>query len=256
MITAVMIDSREPQQFQQLKFGNAPTVVTALECGDLWASTEDGSLLIIERKTAGDLLASIKDGRLFQQAAAMRQRSVWAYLVITGILADSIDGHVVTDGRATGWRWTDVQGALLTVQELGVAVVQCAGDGQYEETVLRLARRERCTEKALAPRTLGRVLTPAEMVLTSLPGIGLERAQQLLQEWDGRTAYALAWLTQMDTWVDLAGIGNGTKLNARRALRLEDDEWLTVFTPVGMKGAADYAEHSKQPAEQSALVGV
>jgi len=236
-LTAAMCDSREPAHILALRFGGVPVSPVMLDCGDLWASCDDGSLLIVERKTPGDLLNSIKDGRLFQQCAAMRQRSQWAYLIVTGILASSLDGHVLANGRASGWRWADVQGALLTVQDLGVAVLYCDGDEQYEDTVLRLARRERTAEKVLAPRTQGRVLTPAEQILTSLPGIGLERAQSILEEYEGHCAHGLAWLTWTGTVAEVAGIGDGIKNQVRRALGLEADEWLTVFSPI----ATDYA---------------
>jgi ERCC4-type nuclease len=253
-----MLDSREPTHIQALRFGGVPTVVATLEDGDLWASTADGAMLVVERKTPSDLLSSIKDGRLFQQAAAMRQRSQWAYLAVTGVLTDSMDGKVVTANRTTGWRWEDVQGALLTVQELGVMVVHCRGDEEYEEAILRLARRERTAEKPLQPRTNGRVLSPAEVVLTSLPGIGLERAQTLLAEWDNRAGYALAWLTWLDTWHEIASIGNGTKANVRRALGLGPEEWLAVHTPEAANYAARHMETTGEPGqtEQPALVGV
>lgn len=253
-LTAAMIDLREPNHILALRFGGVPISPVMLDCGDLWASCDDGAMLIIERKTPSDLLASIKDGRLFQQCAAMRQRSQWCYLVITGVLTDTLDGHVIANGRTSGWRWADVQGALLSVQDLGVSVVTCQGDEQYEDTILRLARRERSTEKSLAPRTQGRTLTPAEQVLTSLPGIGLERAQTLLTYWQGNPARALEWLTWLDTVLELDGIGNGTKHQVRKALGLGPDEWLTVFTPE----AADYAAKVAADVHQEgrAVVGV
>lgn len=237
MLTAAMVDNREPAHIQALQFGNVPVAVLTLDCGDLWGSCADGALLVIERKTPDDLLASIKDGRLFQQAAAMRKQSEWAYLIVTGVMGYSKDGFVMTAHRATGWRWNDVQGALLTVQDLGVSVITCLGDEQYEDTVVRLAYRKREPEKSLAPRTQGRVLSMAEQILTSLPGIGLERAQTILAEYEGHAAHSIAWLTWTGTVSEIAGIGDGIKHQVRRALGLGADEWLTVFSPV----AADYA---------------
>lgn len=228
MLTAVMIDNREPQSIQNLKFGGVPTMRLQLETGDLWASTDDGEMLVIERKTPSDLLGSIKDGRLFQQVAAMRDKSKWSYVMITGALAHSLDGHVITDNRTTGWRWDDVQGALLTVQEMGVSLISCQSDSHYEEAVIRLARRERKEVKAIEPRVQAHVLTDAEKILISLPGIGIERAGLLLGE-HGSAAYAIAWLTWLNTFAEVSGIGDGTKYNVRRALGLEATEWLAVL---------------------------
>lgn len=238
MIKAAMIDSREPQSFQRMKLGGVPTVVTALECGDLWATCADDQMLVIERKTPSDLLGSIDDRRLFQQAAAMRQKTAWAYVVVTGLIAHNAAGQVVIDGHATGWNFDAVQGALADVQEMGVTVIYCQSDAAYEDIVLRLARRNRDTAKTLAPRVQPHVMSAGERLLTSLPGIGLERAKLLLSEYDDRPAHALAWLTWMNTFVDIAGIADGTKTNVRRALNLDEGEEMYILDAAQVKEVA------------------
>lgn len=228
MLQALMIDSREPVEIQRLDFG-APAVVTALECGDLWASCADGELLIIERKTPSDLLASIGDNRLFLQAQKMRERSKWAYIVVTGWLTPTHDNKTFVNNRLTGWNWDSVQGALLSVQEAGVRVAYCANDHHYPATVQWLARRQRAAEQVIAPVAATRIMTPAERVLTGLPGIGLERAQELLDA-HLSPAHALAWLTWLDTFGEVAGIGKGIKTGVRKALGLADGQELTIWS--------------------------
>lgn len=247
-ISAVIVDRREPDSIRAADWG-VPTSVVELDCGDLWASTADGAMLVVERKAPGDLLNSIKDGRLLQQAAAIRQRSQWAYVVITGALAHTHDGRVIADNRTTQWHWDSVQGALLSVQEMGVAVVTCRGDAEYMAAVKRIADRPRAAEQVLEPRQAVRVMTPGEQVLTSLPGIGMERAQLLLDEWENRPAFALAWLTWTQTFVEIAGIGDGTKAAVRKALGLAPNEWITVFTPESAEYAVavGQAERAAQP---------
>lgn len=253
-LISVILDSREPKNIQSLKFGGIPAIVATLDCGDCWASTDDGQMLVIERKTPTDLLGSIKDGRLFQQVAAMRERSKWAYLMITGALAHTLDGMVIADNRTTGWRWADVQGALLDVQELGVSLVVCQSDSHYEEAIIRLARRNRKAVKAIEPRMQPHILTDAEKVLISLPGIGLERAGLLLGEF-GSASYAIAWLTWLNTFAEISGIGDGTKHAVRRALGLQADEWLAVMD----SEKADYAAKQLQEASKetnTSMVGM
>jgi ERCC4-type nuclease len=228
-ITAAFLDSREPQNMQGLKFGGVPVAITTLECGDAWIATDDGNLLCIERKTPSDLLGSIKDGRLFLQCAAMRAKTPWAYLVISGAMQHTLDGHCITDNRTTGWRWDDVQMALLSCQEYGVNIVVCQSDSHYEEAIIRLSRRDRKAVKAIEPRTQARVLSAQEQVLISLPGIGVERAGLLLGE-HGSAAYSIAWLSWLDSISEMEGIGNGTKNGVRKALGLTADEWLSVMT--------------------------
>ena len=227
-LKAAMIDSREPQEIQKLDFG-VPAVVTALDAGDLWATTDDGSLLIFERKTPADLLASIGDNRLFLQAQKMRERSTWCYLVVTGWLTPTHDGKTFVNNKLTGWNWAAVQGALLDVQEAGVAVAYCEHDNGYPAVVERIARRER-GERVLNTVQRTRVMTQAEQILTSLPGIGFERAQDLLETFVDDPARALCWLTDPGLFGELAGIGPGIKDNVRRALGLKAGEHLTVWT--------------------------
>jgi ERCC4-type nuclease len=226
---ALMIDANEPDWVHRLKFDNAPKVSTKLEAGDLWATCDDDELIVVERKTLTDLLASIADRRLFSQAARCRAISPWAYLVITGELkADN--GKVMINEQATGWTVDSLQGALLDVQEGGMHVLTCAGNG-YEGAVQRLSRRKHEKTRILEPALTFKGMAAGEALLTALPGIGLDKAQAILREFDYRTAYALAWLTWRNTLTGVDGIGEGTKSNVRKALHLEEYEELAVITP-------------------------
>lgn len=223
-ISALFIDSREPTWVKQLKFNDAPKMVTELEYGDVWAMTDDNETICIERKTPTDLLGSIRDERLFCQAAGIRQKTPWSYLVITGVMTPTVTGQVVVDKRSTGWQWNSVQGALLTVQEMGVRVLVCADDGDYEATVMRLCERRRGNEYVIVPVVDAREMSDGEKFLTSLPGIGLERAKCLLDEFENKPIHALAWLTwhRWNTDNHVAGIGNGIKKAVRAAIGIDD----------------------------------
>lgn len=234
-LIGVLVDQREPPAIQTQNYG-APSTVTLLDCGDLWATTDQGDLIICERKTPSDLLGSIEDGRIFEQMARCRERSPWAYLVVTGALAHSLDGHVVANGRVTRWRWRDVQGALLSMQEAGAGVVYCTDDAEFAATVQWLARRERVAEKVIQTRAATRVLTIGEQLLTALPGIGLQRAQALLCEFADNPAWALVWLTQPHAIGEVVGIGAGTKRNVRAALQMDDDQELCIAPLPGAYG--------------------
>lgn len=227
-ITAVMVDSREPEWVQKLAFSGAMKIITPLEFGDLMITAADGALVCVERKTPTDFLGSIQDNRVFLQCAGMRKMTEWSYLIITGTLTPSADHFVIADSRATKWRWESVQGALLSIQELGVNIIYCANDNDYEATVLRLCGRERVKEKVLEPHVAARVMSHGEIILTGLPGIGIERAGDLLREFGNNTAWALSWLTQSGTVSQVAGIGDGVKKSVRFALNLADDQELTI----------------------------
>lgn len=236
-IKAILIDSREPPWVQDLTFDSVPKIVTALEFGDAWITTDNGDLIVVERKTPTDLLGSIKDGRVFPQAKGLRERSKWAYVVVTGPLLCSQFGKVIADERVTGWDYNAIQGALLSIQEAGVGIIYCDGDKEYERTLVRLSNRQRTEEVIIEPRQHSHLMSPAEVMLTALPGIGIERAQRLITEFNGRAGEALAWLTWIhpDKCYEIDGIGNGVKKAVRVALKLNDNEQFDLITLQGGK---------------------
>lgn len=226
MILAAMIDSREPEWVQKLALGGAQTVVTALDHGDILATTDDGAMIAIERKTSSDFLASLQDERLWGQLAGIRALTPWAYLVITGPLSP-VGGKVATARGVNGWSWASVQGAMLKVQELGIFTVYCEGDNDFEAAVLRLANRDRKSDLVIKPLRAPAILSEAERILTSLPGIGLERVKDILA-YTGRPCWALQFLTDPKCLGNIPGIGAQTKRHIREALGLRDGEELSV----------------------------
>ncbi len=228
-LLSVIVDSREPSWVQQLTFGGASVAVTMLDAGDLLCATDDGAIVGIERKTSGDLLNTLRDDRLFPQIARLREVSPFAYLVITGTLHPGPGGHCVTEERESGWQWASVAGALLTVQELGVGILQVASDVDYEAAVIRLANRSR-EPLRVAPARDVTIVSEREQVLAALPGIGAERAAMLLRQFS--PAMAIAWLTTpgelWDPPIVVPGIGEGTRRRVRRALGLSDNLSLDI----------------------------
>lgn len=222
MITAVIIDSREPDDVRGLRFGQAPTLVQALPTGDAMLATEN-AMLLVERKTLSDLLASIADGRLVAQAAEMSKASPWSYLVITEI-PKVAGGKIIAGGRITDWQWQSVQGALLTVQELGVEVVWTEN---YHDCLGWLASRNRGPARVERKRDV-LMASPGELVLMSLPGISEVRATALMQHC-GNAATALAYLTQGNDHT-VPGVGPATMQAARAALGIPDDMQLELLT--------------------------
>jgi len=228
MISAAMIDSREPKWVQKLTFGAAMTTVTALEYGDLLATTDDGALIAVERKTVSDFLGSVKSGRVWPQIAGMRAQTKWCYLSVCGQMQPSADGFVITDRGVTQWLWSSVQGALLRAQELGAMIVLSATDNDYEPDVMRLSERSHEEIMAIEPVRTHHILSDAEKVLISLPGIGLDRAGVVL-DYTKTAGWALTFLTNTDTEEQISGIGPGIKRKVRKAFGLKVNEILSVI---------------------------
>lgn len=221
---AVIVDSREPGWCKKLRLSGIEAKVQELPAGDAWLLCED-VVLVVERKTLSDLCASIADGRLFNQVAAMRKASDWCYVVVSP-LPSVTAGKLVVSGKPTNWQWSSVQGALLTVRELGAVLVWAESDASYGATLEWLANRDR-GEVVIEPRRQGVMETPAETLLTSIPGIGSGRAGALLEHC-GTAAWALDYLTGSGGG-NVPGIGASTKAATRHALGLEDQFTLSVI---------------------------
>lgn len=229
-ILGVMVDQREPEWVQRLTFGGAPTTVTLLDTGDLHLACADGALVLVERKSPSDFLNSLRDERLFPQCARMLKISRWAHLVITGEFRRGPGGKVVTD-RETGWNYAAVQGALLSLQELGILIVFSGGEQDYEACIMRLADRSHDPQLALAPAREVRALGLREAFLCGLPGMGPERAARLL-DYTGSVKMALVALTGPDP---IPGVPSNVKTNARRVLGLDEREQLWPLIPDEVK---------------------
>lgn len=235
-ITAIMIDNREPSWVQNLKFGSIPTAVVTLDSGDVEAVTDDGHIILVERKTPDDLLNTLREDRLFPQACRLAQQrvdqqlagetvTVWPYLVITGMLSCSADGKVITEHRETAWSWSAVQGALLSIQEMGVFVVQCAGDSDFENCIIRLGKRSREAFQPVLPPRPAINLGHGAAIIASLPGIGIDRTQEVMA-WAGNSVgVALVGLTDLE----IPGpVGPAVRRKIRRVLGLQEDQTLEL----------------------------
>jgi hypothetical protein len=254
-IAAVMIDTREPQWVQRLTFGDAPCSVLMLEYGDIQVATDDGHLLVIERKTPEDFLNSLRDDRLFVQMQRMAEvrldeqafgrMTTWPYLVITGEFRRSGNGHVITDERGpTGWDYNAVQGALLSFQEMGVFTVFCGGDSDLENCVIRLANRRRDGEYKLLPARPATLLGPGAAFLAGLPGVGVERVTDLMNWAANIPAHALVGITDLEIE---APVPKATRRKIRAMLGLQDKQSLELWLNGSQDETFRVMEYKEKP---------
>lgn len=228
-LTAVLIDSTEPKWVQGLKFRDVAPTVTALHVGDAWLTTDAPYTVIVERKTASDLVNSVIDGALLNQAVRMVSESMfqWRYLVYTA--PEIRGGAVALQGRPTQMQWRRIAGVLVDLQEMGVTCVPIGADSEYGATLEWIATRNHGDVRVAAHRRKGIMETPQEHFLSALPGISETRAAALLK-YCGSPAWALNWLTECDLPADkVPGIGDKTRRNIRSLLGLEDDHYLAVY---------------------------
>lgn len=209
----IILDANEPKNILAKIQPLGEVEVKPLSGGDIWIEAGDG-WIIVERKEPLDLLASIADGRLFNQCLQMRIESDWCYILITGSLSYDRNGKIM----GTEWDARSVWGALLTVQELGVSVVfgnDLASDLKW------LAGRRR-TAHVIQPRLEAAPMPDDQKILASLPGIGLTRSGELLKERN----LCDALLCLLDPACKVPGIGPKTKENLRQLFNLAQEETL------------------------------
>jgi DNA excision repair protein ERCC-4 len=186
--------------------GDVTVEVARLKVGDYYVQRR----VLVERKTAADFAASLIDGRLFRQTAALAAGPDRAVLVLEG-------GE--TDWQATGVRREALQGALITIAVFyGLALLWSAAP---EETARLLVYLGRQTHQFIhgglsrpGYRPKGRRARQL-FLLQGLPGVGPERAARLLERFGSVRAIMTA---PPDELALVPGIGGKTAAKMRSIL--------------------------------------
>lgn len=149
-----------------------PQVVVAvgrLPLGDY----QPGGRVVVERKAAADLVASIRDRRLFDQAARLRAGAARPVLILEG---DPLAVRTGMDKRA-------ILGALTWLTTIqGIPLLPSTGPARTAELLVTIARQQqgwRAPTGIVKPKAP----TPHEQqlaVLAALPGVGPVLAARLL----------------------------------------------------------------------------
>ena len=154
---------------------------------------------LFERKTMPDLAAAIIDGRLFRQALRLAQSPLRPAIILEGTsrhLADS------------AMRWEAIQGALVTVALFcGMPLLRTRTPEETVRTMLYAARQGQTFAAGALPRRGRRPhgkLARQLFILQGLPGIGPERAHQLLARFGSVEAVTRAGVEDLRA---VSGIG-------------------------------------------------
>lgn len=161
----------------------SPVLPALRECADFHVTVArlplgdyrvDGRFLF-ERKTLTDLVAAIKDGRLFRQALRLAATPSQPAIILEGT------GRELA---GCGMQWEAIQGALVMVALFcGVPLFRTRTPEETVRTMLFAARQGRTFASGALPRRGRRPRgkrARQHYILQGLPGIGPERAHQLL----------------------------------------------------------------------------
>lgn len=164
----VLVDHRERGSGvpEALAAAGLPVELVDLPVGDYVL----GPGLAVERKGPGDLGASIRDGRVFDQAVRLQSSFAQAVLLVEG------EPQGIAEAA---WR-----GAVCRLVEDGVTVLHSLDADDSAAWILRLAKRARRvgpTTRADGPRRAPRHPSgQAETMLAVVPGLSLTTARSLL----------------------------------------------------------------------------
>lgn len=152
--------------------------------------------LIVERKSGPDFVASIKDGRLWDQAERMREQ----FPLVVFLL----------HGRAR-FPQASLEGAMAGLIRRGTSLLQVADEAEAARMIERFHLQEgRNRESVRRPRPSRRLRGNdeiAEDLLAALPGISLARAGTLLDHFGTLRDLAAAGV---DDLLQVPGIGRKT----------------------------------------------
>lgn len=208
----------------ETNFGGIPILPMPLDDVTCLVNCDDDALLSILAIQDSEILTAIQQNTLAEKAAKVKARSPWAYLIIIGSLTQN--GTDTKCGpNVRKWQWASVEGALLTVQELGVGIVTVPTEADLGARVLSLARRDRTTKRASQVRDLD-YYTLTEQFLLCLPGVGEKIALDIAQHVGQSPIWALTAMTDTS---QLKGVGDKTKATIRLALGLATDEALGII---------------------------
>ncbi len=176
----------------------------------------EGSV-IVERKTLADLAASVIDGRVFRQAAAMVATGARAVVVLEGEARTS---------RELGVSREALQGALITIGVFyGLAILRSRDPSETARLLLYLGRQARRFAHGGLPRPGYRPKGKRArqlFILQGLPGVGPGRAARLLDTFGSVAAVASA---PAELLAGVEGIGETTAQRIR---------WAVEETPGGL----------------------
>ena len=163
-----------------LRAAGVPLEAAQLPVGDYVIS----QWVCVERKARGDLGASIRDGRLFEQAERLLQDWPSPVLLVEDVPVDPLP---------ESWR-----GAVCKLVEQGVTVLQTRDLEDSAAWIARLAKRARRHPDTVGVLPLGRKRSPvaaaaqAEMMLTCVHGISPATARRVLRHFGSVAAVAAA----------------------------------------------------------------
>jgi len=166
--------------------------------------------VVVERKEVEDFASSIIDGRLFEQAAKLRESYLKPIMLVEG---ERLTGSGRVRPEAT-------MGAYASVLvDYGIPAVCTRDPSETAQLMFAIARREQVQEKR-PPRIMtapkpSNIEHQQEFIVSSLPNIDNTRAKKLLSHFK---TVERVFLAPKEELISISGIGEKISEEIRRVL--------------------------------------
>ncbi|MDO8993543.1 ERCC4 domain-containing protein [Daejeonella sp.] len=209
----IKIDNRECNEILLRVFKNKKDT-TIQFCRLQAGGYQVNDYLLVERKTITDLSASIKDGRLFQQAGKLASVPMQSMIILEGT------SSMV---QSLGLTWEAIQGALVTLSLVfKIPLLRSRNPEETARLILYAARQvQSYGYKQLYPRPFPYARRLKDKykrqihVLQGLPGIGPARASLLLDKFGTLKAIFNSSVHELE---QISGIGRNTARQINRII--------------------------------------
>lgn len=204
--------------------------VPKMECADFAMVDGDGSLVGVERKTVGDLLRVISDGRFVsEQLPCLLNTYTRAYLLVEGDWKPDPDSGLLLRrkganyetpdwGRRGGWTYAEVVRWIVSIEDSGIRYHRTRSE--YETLRWLTEMHAELSKPSAKRRALQQIHSPEFPGLVApsgtrrfahiLPGVGTDKSAKVADFFGSIYNAAVATPKQ---WMEVEGIG---KTSAQR----------------------------------------
>lgn len=165
---------------------------------------------VFERKSFLDFAESVKNGRMFEQAAGLVHCGLPAMIILEGMAHDI---------RSMRMRRVSVQGALITLSVIyKIPVLRSLKPAETAQLIRMTTRQIIARGKPYYYRKKTRSGSKRKqqfMMLQSLPGVGADRAQKLIEKFESVEDIVLA---EIEDLAEVEGIGIKTAERIKRVV--------------------------------------
>jgi len=164
----VICDFREKKIIDHLKIIGAAVNKISLEVGDFVCSER----VCIEKKTGNDFVSSIIDGRIFEQARALKENFKNPIIIVEGYPTRRINENVLKGATAS------------LIIDFAVPILTTRNPLDTAKTIYWIAKKEQSESKRGMAIKVGK--KPKEMkrlqefIVSGIPGVSLTLARRLL----------------------------------------------------------------------------